>query len=147
MLDIVGIGPDAENTYESLLARGRGTLDQLASDTELAPDRLRTALQTLEEHGVVRRIESPPAQYSAVDHGIAKSFVDHRRRPHPGAGGVCRGTAPMRSSTRRHRPLAGDDLDQLGRDRLERRGVIAQRAASDSVLTRSGSARGATDSR
>lgn len=71
MLDIVGIGPDAENTYESLLARGRGTLEQLASDTELAPDQLRAALETLEECGVVRRTETSPPLYSAVDPGIA----------------------------------------------------------------------------
>jgi DNA-binding CsgD family transcriptional regulator len=71
MLDIVGIGPEAENVYESLLTRGRATLEQVAVDTGLPVSRARIALQTLQDRRVVRRTAGSPVQYDAVDPGIA----------------------------------------------------------------------------
>lgn len=71
MLDIVGIGPEAESIYESLLTRGRATLEQVALDAGLPVSRARIALQTLQDRRVVRRTAGSPVQYAAVDPGIA----------------------------------------------------------------------------
>lgn len=74
MLDVIDIGPEAETTYEVLLA-GAASADELVTATGLPPQRLRFALRTLQAHGLVSRATGSPARYLASDPGSALDLL------------------------------------------------------------------------
>ena len=71
VLDIVGIDPEAEQTYEALMALGTATLDELAARVGLPAAHVLASVHILQDRGVVRLTGGSPPLYTAVDPGIA----------------------------------------------------------------------------
>lgn len=71
MLDVIGIGPEAETAYEALLGGRPASPDDLVSATGMPLQRLRVALRTLEAHGLVSRVSGSPTRYVVTDPGNA----------------------------------------------------------------------------
>lgn len=71
MLDVIGVGAEAETAYEALLGGRPAPLDDLVGTTGMPRQRLRVALRTLEAHGLVNRVRGTPARYVVADPGMA----------------------------------------------------------------------------
>lgn len=71
VLDILGIDPEAEKTYESLMALGTATLSEVAALTGLPTTRTVAAVEALQDLGIVRQTGGSPPLYTAIDPGIA----------------------------------------------------------------------------
>jgi DNA-binding CsgD family transcriptional regulator/sugar-specific transcriptional regulator TrmB len=69
MLEVIGVGADAEIVYEALADACPGTLDGLSAMTGLPRDRLRHGLEVLEMRGLVHRAPGEHSEYVLADPG------------------------------------------------------------------------------
>jgi sugar-specific transcriptional regulator TrmB/DNA-binding CsgD family transcriptional regulator len=79
MLEIIGLGSEAEQVYEVLLDARPATTAELAAATGLTRPAVRAALQLLHSHGLVARAPGPPNSHVAVDPAIALDVLLLRR--------------------------------------------------------------------
>ncbi|GAA4935431.1 DNA-binding CsgD family transcriptional regulator [Nonomuraea thailandensis] len=79
MLDVIGLGAEAQRIYELLIGLGSTGADELAAASGLSAPRVREILGTLEGRGLARCLRHDPLQYAAVDPGTALDVLLLRR--------------------------------------------------------------------
>ncbi|QYC37804.1 Sugar-specific transcriptional regulator TrmB [Nonomuraea coxensis DSM 45129] len=79
MLDVIGLGADAQRIYELLIGLGSAGAAELAAAGGLPEPRVREILGTLKSRGLARCLRHSPLRYAAVDPGTALDVLLLRR--------------------------------------------------------------------
>lgn len=109
MLEVIGMGADADAVYEALSDACPASLDDLSATTGLPRERLRRTLDALEARGLVNRSPGRAAGYVPADPGIALDVLLLEREQQLKRARIW----AQELAERHHRAAAGRDPAQL----------------------------------